>query len=171
MKTLYSKEQIAKRIKELGVEIEKKIPLGDTPLICVCVLRGAAMFFVDLVRELKRDVKWDFLSLSSYGSGQVSSGKIEVVDGLRNSVGGCDVLVIDDIVDSGHTVEYLRDLFVQQKAKNVYIACMLDKPKGRKVDGIKADFVGFELEGLPFVGGYGMDVDGLKRNVPEIFVV
>ena len=168
MKLLYSKEQIAKRIKELAQEINAKIPKGDTPLVCVCVLRGATLFFADLVRELDRDLTWDFLSLSSYGHSQTSSGKIEVVDGLRDSVGGCDVLVIDDIVDSGLTTKYLRDLFAKNNVNSLHIACLLDKPAGRTVE-VNADFVGFQLDGLPFVVGYGMDGGGLKRNLPEIY--
>jgi len=170
MKLMYSKEQIAKRIKELAKEIEQKIPVGETPLICVCVLRGAALFFADLVRELDRDIKWDFLSLSSYGNAQVSSGKIEVVDGLRSSVGGCDVLVVDDVIDSGTTVNYLRNLFEKQNVKSLNVACLLDKPAGRKEEA-QADFVGFTLKGLPFVVGYGMDSGGLKRNLPDIYCI
>jgi len=170
MKLLYSKEQIEKRIKELAKEIEAKIPKGDTPLVCVCVLRGATLFFADLVREIKRDMTWDFLSLSSYGHSQNSTGKIEVVDGLRGSVGGCDVLIVDDVVDSGLTVNYLRQLFQKHKANSVHIACLLDKPAGRTTEAY-ADFVGFRLEGLPFVVGYGMDGGGLKRNWPDIYDV
>lgn len=167
---MYSQEQIAKRVKELGKEITATYN-DDKEVLCVCVLRGAVLFFSDLVKEIKNDkLIFDFVTLSSYESAMYSSGKIKLIHDLRESVEDRHVLVVEDIIDSGYTVEYLQKYFLSKNPLSLKIACLLDKPKSRVVP-VTADFVAFTLDRSPFIIGYGLDVAQKYRNLDAIYEV
>ena len=170
---LYSEAEIRARVKELAEDISAGYG-DDKPIVCVCVLRGAVMFYTDLMKELKSDaVVYDFVTLSSYENAMVegtmsTTGRIKLIQDLRENVEGKHVLVVEDIVDSGYTVDYLRKYFAAKNAADVKIACLLDKPMSRKVDA-KADYVAFTLERPSFIIGYGLDCDQKYRNLDGIY--
>ena len=172
---LCSEQDIRVRVKELAAEISACYK-DDKPVVCVCVLRGAVMFFTDLMKEIKSDaVVYDFVTLSSYENAMVegtmsTTGKIKLIQDLRENVEGKHVLVVEDIVDSGFTVDYLRRYFASKNALDVKIACLLDKPMSRKVDA-HADYVAFTLERPAFIIGYGLDYDQKYRNLDGIYEV
>ena len=172
---LFSEKEIRERVKELAKEISEHYK-DDKPVVCVCVLRGAVMFFTDLMKEVKSDaVVYDFVTLSSYENAMVegtmsTTGKIKLIQDLRENVEGKHVLVVEDIVDSGYTVDYLRRYFSSKNALDVHIACLLDKPMSRKVDA-HADYVAFTLERPAFIVGYGLDYDQKYRNLNGIYEV
>lgn len=161
---LYSRQQIADRVAELGAQITRD--LGDEKLVLVGVLKGAAPFLADLSRHIDVDSTFDFVAVSSYGKGQRSSGAVKMIKDLDQSIEGKNVLIVEDILDTGLTLAYLRKLFLQQKPKSLRIAALLDKPS-RRVEKIEADYVGFSIPDL-FVIGYGMDFAERYRNLPDI---
>ncbi len=174
---LFDEKTIRERIKVIAKEIVKDFGSEDTELVCVCVLRGAVMFYTDLMKELDvENLVYDFVTLQSYESARIdggtmgTSGKIKLIQELRTNVEGKNVIVVEDIVDSGYTVEYLRRYFEDKKAKNVRIAALLDKPLGRKIEA-KADYLAFTLERNAFIVGYGLDCDQKYRNLPGIYEV
>ena len=172
---LVSKEEIAKRTAELGDRISRDYK-GKRPLL-VCVLKGSVMFFSDLVRRITEDVELDFMAISSYGSGSTSSGEVRVLKDLGVKVEGRDLLVIEDIVDSGITLYYLTNLLKTRGAASVEICTLLDKPERRQRD-LKPKYVGFTIPN-EFVVGYGLDYDKLRstfgttlyRETQDIYVV
>lgn len=172
---LYTEEVIRARVRELGKEIAKNYD-DDKPIVCVCVLRGAVMFYTDLMKEIKSDnVVYDFVTLSSYENALVAgsmatTGKIKLIQDLRENVEGKHVLVVEDIVDSGYTVEYIRQYFAAKNPLDVKIACLLDKPMCRKTDA-KADYIAFTLERPAYIIGYGLDSDQKYRNLDGIYEV
>ena len=175
-KIVYSSQQLQERIAELGAQITKDYDDGK-PLVCVCVLRGAVMFFADLMKRIDTDqVIYDFVTLSSYensmvvGGNMQTTGKIKLIADMREKVEGKHVLVVEDIVDSGNTVNYLREYFKNKNALDVRIACLLDKPKARKVD-IKVDYVAFTLDRAPYIIGYGLDDHQNYRNLDAIYEI
>ena len=174
-KELYSETCIRNRIKELAAEISKNYT-DDKPVVCVCVLRGAVMFYTDLMKELRNDnLVYDFVTLSSYehalvSGGMTTSGRVRLIQDLRENVEGKHVLVVEDIVDSGYTIEYLRTYFASKNPIDVKIACLLDKPMTRKVDA-HADYIAFTLERPAFIIGYGLDSNQRYRNLPGIYEV
>lgn len=173
---LFSEQAIRARIKEMSKDIMADFD-NDKPIVCVCVLRGAVMFFTDLVKELDTDrVVLDLVTLASYESALVSggnmqtTGRVRLIQDMRENVEGKNVLVVEDIVDSGHTINYLRSYFENKNASQVKIACLLDKPMTRQVP-VQADYVAFTLERPAYIIGYGLD-DGQKyRNLPGIYEV
>ena len=172
---VFSSEQIQTRLAELGKEITAYYN-DDKPIVCVCVLRGAVMFFADLIKRIDSDkVVCDFVTLQSYETamevgGMQTTGKIKLIQDMRESVKDKHVLVIEDIVDSGNTVNYLREYFNGKEAIDVKIACLLDKPMSRKVD-VKVDYVAFTLSRPAYIIGYGLD-DGQKyRNLDAIYEI
>lgn len=175
-KVLYDEATIRSRIKELAASIMEFYSRDDAPIVCVCVLRGAVMFYTDLMKELKSDrVVFDFVTLSSYEQALIpgsmtTTGKVRLVQDLRESVTGKHVLVVEDIVDSGYTIQYLRAYFGSKDPLDVRIAALLDKPMTRKVDAA-ADYVAFTLERPAFIVGYGLDCDQKYRNMPGVFEV
>src|SRR5690625_3822576 len=164
---LFTKDDIAKKCAEIGKQLTLEYE-GKFPLV-IGVLKGATPFMVDLARHIDTHIEMDFMDVSSYGSGTRSSGEVKIVKDLDAKVEGRDVLVVEDIIDSGLTLRYLVDLFKYRKAKSVKIVTLLDKPAGRTAK-IKADIVGFEVPD-EFVVGYGLDYQQKYRNLPYIGVL
>lgn len=164
---LISREDINKKCKEIGqqltVEYEGKFPL------VIGVLKGALPFMSDIIRNIETHLEMDFMDVSSYGGEMRSSGEVKIVKDLDTKAEGRDLLIIEDIIDSGLTLSYLVDLFKYRKAKSIKIVTLLDKPSGRTA-AIKADLVGFEVPN-EFVVGYGLDYDQKYRNLPYIGVL
>ncbi|HEY9569351.1 MAG TPA: hypoxanthine phosphoribosyltransferase [Metalysinibacillus sp.] len=166
-KVIISEEQLDKRVRELGAELTEEYR-GTYPL-AIGVLKGAMPFMTDLMKRFDTYVELDFMDVTSYGNATVSSGEVKIVKDLNTSVEGRDILIIEDIIDSGLTLSYLVDLFKYRKAKSIKIVTLLDKPSGRKVD-LKADIVGFEVPD-GFVVGYGLDYAEKYRNLPYIGIL
>jgi hypoxanthine phosphoribosyltransferase len=135
----------------------------------VGVLKGAAPFLADLARAVEADATFDFVATSSYGQGQRSSGAVRLIKDLDHPIEGKNVLMVEDILDTGLTLSYLRKLFMQQKPKSLRIAVLLDKPS-RRIEKIEADYIGFSIPNL-FVIGYGMDYAERYRNLPDICIM
>ncbi len=162
---LISAKAIAARVESMASEIQEKFK--DTEqLIVVGLLRGSFMFIADLVRELKLPVEVDFLETSSYGNEMESSREVRIVKDLRAEIAGRDVLVVEDIVDTGHTLNHVIKLLASRHPKRMMVCALLNKPSRREVD-VKADLVGFEIEDK-FVVGYGIDYAQRNRNLPNI---
>lgn len=165
-KVLVAEEDIRRRVDELGKEITRDYA-GMQP-IAVCVLRGAIPFYADLIRRIDLPVTVDTITVSSYGSGTVS-GELKVITDMRTSVEGRDVLVVDDIIDSGRTSVALIEMLKERGAKSVRTCALLDKPSRRVVD-IKGDYVGFAIPD-EFVVGYGLDWNEKFRNLPHVYTL
>jgi hypoxanthine phosphoribosyltransferase len=161
---LYSRHQIAERVAELGAQITRD--LNGEKLVMVGVLKGAAPFLSDLARAIEGDATFDFVAVSSYGKGQRSSGAVKLIKDLDEPIEGKNVLIVEDILDTGLTLAFLRKLFTQHHPKSLRIAALLDKPS-RRIEKIEADYVGFSIPNL-FVIGYGMDYAEHYRNLPDI---
>ncbi len=161
---LFSKEQIAERTAELGRQIDADF--AGQSVMLVGVLKGAATFLSDLARAITLDCTFDFVAVSSYGKGQHSSGAVKLIKDLDQSIEGRNIIVVEDILDTGLTLCFLRGLFEQHKPKTLRLATLLDKPS-RRLEKIDADYVGFSIPNL-FVVGYGMDYAERFRNLPEI---
>ena len=164
---LFSKEQIAKRVKELGKQLSEDYA-GKNPIF-VCILKGSSLFFSDLVKEITVPITFDFMSISSYGSGTVSSGEVKLIKDLDSSIENRHVVIVEDIVDTGHTLSYLIKNLQVRKPASVKICTLLNKECRREVD-LKPDYVGFEVDNY-FVVGYGLDYDEAYRNLPEVGVL
>ncbi|MBC1575406.1 hypoxanthine phosphoribosyltransferase [Listeria booriae] len=166
-KVLISEEEIQEKIAELGKELTAEYE-GRFPLV-IGVLKGATPFMTDLLKRVDTHLEMDFMDVSSYGNGTVSTGEVKIIKDLNTSVEGRDVLIIEDIIDSGRTLSYLVDLLKYRKAKSVKLVTLLDKPEGRNVE-IDADYVGFVVPN-EFVVGYGLDFAERYRNLPYIGVL
>ncbi|AEP00437.1 hypoxanthine phosphoribosyltransferase [Weizmannia coagulans] len=166
-KILITEEEVQRKVKELGEQLTKEYD-GRFPL-AIGVLKGAMMFMADLVKHMDTYLEMDFMDVSSYGNSTVSSGEVKILKDLDTSVEGRDVLIIEDIIDSGMTLSYLVELFRYRKAKSIKIVTLLDKPSGRKAD-IQADYVGFIVPD-EFVVGYGLDYAEKYRNLPYIGIL
>jgi hypoxanthine phosphoribosyltransferase len=167
LEVLYSRQQIAERVAEMGAQITRDV--NGEKLVMVGVLKGAAPFLADLARAVQADATFDFVATSSYGQGQRSSGAVKLIKDLDHPIEGKNVLMVEDILDTGLTLSYLCKLFMQQKPKSLRIAVLLDKPS-RRIEKIEADYVGFSIPNL-FVIGYGMDYAERYRNLPDICVM
>ncbi len=165
LKVLVSEEQIQNRILELAEEINRDFE-GEE-LILVCLLKGAVMFYTDLAKRLTMDVKLAFLDVSSYGHGEVSTGVVNIKKDLENSVVGKNVLLVDDIIDSGYSMDTVINHMKAKKPAVLKTCVLLDKPERREVKHLKMDYVGFEIENK-FLIGYGLDYKGSLRNVPYV---
>lgn len=164
-KVLFSREEISERVKEMGIEISDAYKEKD--LVVVSLLRGSFIFCSDLVRDLSIPVEIDFITTASYGNDEISSGNVQIVHDLRADIKDKDVLIVDDIADSGYT---LKNVILHLNAKNprsVKVCVMLDKPSRRQVD-LTPDFVGFSIPDV-FIVGYGLNYGDYYRNVPYIF--
>ena len=175
-RVLFSAEQIAKRTRELGATIGREYAAGDVgrdverrPPIAVCVLRGALMFMADLAKSIPIHIEYDFICVASYGNG-TSPGAVRLVKDLDRSIHGRDVLIIEDIVDTGHTLHYMTRTLLAREPASIRACTLLDKPTRREV-AVNVDYVGFTLDSDAFVVGYGMDYRGLYRNLPYIGVL
>ncbi len=167
-RVLLSSQQIEQRIRELGHEINRDYATAEN-LHLVCVLKGAFMFLADLVRTLQVPVTLDFMALSSYATGTTSSGEVRLLKDLDSALEGRDVLIVEDIVDTGLTLNYLRDILTARGPRSVRTACLLSKPLRRKVD-VRVEYIGFTIDDH-FVVGYGLDYDGRYRSLPHIAIV
>lgn len=164
-RVLYSRDAISTRVKELG-EIISKDYQGKN-LLVVSLLRGSFIFSSDLVRELSIPVEVDFMTTASYGHDEVSSGNVEIIHDIRSEVEGKDILIVDDIMDSGYTLKKVKEVLGTKNPNSVKICVMLDKPSRRKVD-ISPDYVGFSIPDV-FIVGYGLNYGDYYRNIPYIF--
>lgn len=162
-----TEQQIKEEVNKAAQMLDRKFA-GKNPL-AVSVLKGSVMFFCDLVRAMETPVQMDFMTISSYGSSTQSSGVPKIVMDLAIPVEGRDVILVEDIVDSGNTLKRLKDLFIGRGAKSLTIVTLLDKPARRKVD-IKADYSCFEVED-EFLVGYGLDYAQQYRNLPYIGIL
>ncbi len=168
MTTLFTAEQIQQRIATLASEINAAYPDGDA-LHFVAVLKGAFIFLSDLARAIApRPVTLDFIAVSSYGAATKSSGEVRLLKDLDAPLQGRDVIIVEDIVDTGLTLNYLQDVLRARDPKSLRTACLLSKPSRRKVD-VKVEYIGFEIEDK-FVVGYGLDHAGQFRHLPFIGV-
>lgn len=164
---MVKEEDVDSRIRELATKIDED--LGGEEIFIVCILRGAAFFACELAKRLKSKVTIDFMQVSSYGSGINSSGEVRIVKDIELSVRDKNVLIVEDIVDTGNTLSTLRDIFEHRKAKSVKICSLLDKPDRREVE-VDIDYVGFSVPDK-FIVGYGLDWDQKYRNLPYIGVI
>jgi len=167
LQVLIPSVEIQARIRQLGEQISADYPDGNLHLICI--LKGACFFLTDLARAMKRDVFVDFMGISTYGKNKTSSGEVKVTKDLDISLEGADVLLVEDIVDSGITLNYLMHLLEQRRPRSLRVAALLDKPE-RRLRPIRADYVGFRIPDR-FVVGYGLDYAEKYRNLDDICVL
>ncbi|MCE5199191.1 MAG: hypoxanthine phosphoribosyltransferase [Armatimonadota bacterium] len=169
MQVLISEEELRTRVNELGKQISADY--AGKPLLLVGILKGAAVFLADLLRSIDLIVDYDFVAFSSYGADKKSSGVVRVLKDLDVSVEGRDILIVEDIVDTGWTLRmsYLRENLLARHASSVKICALLDKPSRRMVD-VGVDYCGFVIEDR-FVVGYGLDHEGRYRNLPFVGIV
>jgi hypoxanthine phosphoribosyltransferase len=163
---LLSEEQIQKRVAELAGEIRRDFPDG---LHLVAVLKGAFVFLSDLVRHMKGEVSLDFMAVSSYAKGTTSSGEVRLQKDLDTTLDGKNVIIVEDIVDTGLTLTYLQDILRARNPRVLRTACLLSKPSRRQVN-VKVEYIGFTIEDR-FVVGYGLDYAEQFRNLPNIAVL
>lgn len=163
-KILLSEAEIAERVDALGQELTRDYS-GKNPLF-LCVLKGATVFFADLVRRVECPLEFDFLRASSY-AGTDSTGEVKLDVSAVPDISGRDVVLVEDIVDTARTLSVLKKHLLTLSPRSVKVACLLDKPSRRVVEGFSADYAGFEIEDL-FVVGYGLDCDQKFRNLPYI---
>jgi len=167
LEVLLSAEQIASRVKELAAQISADY--RGRPLHMIGMLKGAWVFLADLIRHLDLEVTVDFLGFASYGGTSVSSGAVRITKDLDHSIEGLDVLVVEDILDTGHTFEYLRGVLEAHKPKSLKVLTLLDKPS-RRVRPVRADYVGFTIPDV-FVVGYGLDYSQRYRHLPDVRIL
>jgi hypoxanthine phosphoribosyltransferase len=168
LRVLISAEQIHARIQELGRQISADYP-DDSPIYLLCILKGAVMFHADLARAIKRSVRMDFIGISSYGKNKSSSGEVRLTKDLDESIEGADILIVEDIVDSGITLTYLMHVLEQRRPRSVRIAALLDKPE-RRLRPVEVKYVGFQIAD-EFVVGFGLDYAEEYRNLRDICVL
>jgi len=166
-RVLVSKEQIARRVKELGEQISRDYE-GES-ITFVCTLRGGCVFFADLIREISGDVEIDFIAVSSYGAGTKTSGEVKMVKDLSSPIKGKNIIVVEDIIDTGVTLSYLKRLLASREPKSLKICSLLDKPSRRKLE-FEGDYIGFVIEN-EYVVGYGLDYNQKLRHLPEVCVL
>lgn len=166
LEVLIPRAEIGAKVAEMGKRISKDY--AGEQLLLIIVLRGAALFAADLCREIEGDVVLDFIAVSSYGSSTSTSGVVRFLKDLDESIEGRHVLIVEDIIDTGLTLNYLLDNLRSRNPKSIRTCTLLDKPSRRRVE-IRPDYSGFTIEDL-FVVGYGLDYDQSYRNLPDICV-
>ncbi len=166
-RVLISAEEIQKRVAELGAQITADYPAGN--LILVGILKGAFIFTADLARAIHRPVRMDFMGISSYGKGTTSSGEVRVTKDLDSSIEGADIIIVEDIVDTGVTLSYLIGLLHNRKPRSIRIAALLDKP-ARRLRPVQVSYTGFSIPD-EFVVGYGLDYAEDYRGLKDICVL
>lgn len=167
LKVFITREQIAKRVAEIGAQISKDF--AGEPVVLIGVLKGAAIFLSDLSRSITLDSSFDFISVSSYGNAKQNSGEVKMLKDVDQSMEGKNIILVEDILDTGLTLTYLSKILKAHKPKAFRIATLLDKA-ARRIENIHADYVGFEIPD-EFVVGYGMDYAERYRNLPDICIV
>jgi hypoxanthine phosphoribosyltransferase len=163
---LIPEDRIQARVRELGAEI--RAALGDAPITCICVLKGSFIFMADLVRAIGGEVRCEFLGVSSYHGGTKSTGVVRITQDLRAPIEGRHCVVVEDIIDTGLTLDYLYRMLQMRSPASIHTCTLLDKPAHREVE-FNADFVGFKIPD-EFVVGYGLDLGEYYRNLPYIAV-
>ena len=166
-KILISEKELMKKVEDIATKISVDY-LGKNPVL-ICILRGGVLFLSDLMKRITIPLEIDFLSLSSYGNSTESSGIVKIRKDIDSDIYERHVIIIEDIVDSGLTLKYIKDYFQKHKAASIKICTLLDKPKAHKID-IKIDYCGFEI-GNEFVVGYGLDYAEKYRNLPYIGIL
>ena len=164
---LYTEEQLHSRVREVGEQIAADYA-GREPML-ISVLRGSYIFMADLTRAINLNVTVDFMAVSSYGAGTVSSGQVEIKKDLSDSIEGKDLIIVEDILDSGNTLYYLMDVLRARKPASIRICALMDKPD-RRTKPITADYVGFTIPDA-FIVGYGLDYAEKYRNLPYVGVL
>ena len=165
---LIDEAQLQKRVSEMAAKIEADY-VDKADLILICVLKGGYMFLADLSRALKRPHELDFMGISSYGAGTTSSGAVQIIMDLKAPITDRNVLIVEDIIDSGRTLEYMRRNLLARGPASLRICSLLSKPARREID-VAVDYVGFEIPD-EFVVGYGLDFDEEYRNLPYIAIL
>ncbi len=166
-KILITEAEIQEKIKQLGEQISKDYK--EKKPVLICILKGGIVFLSDLMMNISTHIELDFMSLSSYGDSTKSSGIVKIKKDIDVDISNRDVIIIEDIVDTGLTLKYIDDYFMKHKPASVKICALLDKPKAHLID-IKIDYVGFEV-GNEFVVGYGLDYAQKYRNLPYIGIL
>jgi hypoxanthine phosphoribosyltransferase len=164
LKILLSRQRIARRVREMGKEITSDF--RGRPLHAIGILKGSTVFMADLLRQIRLDVTVDFLGFASYGGSQDSSGEIRITKDLDTSIEDRDVLIVEDILDTGRTFERLERFLADHHPRSLKVAALLDKPS-RRIEPVHADYVGFEIPDV-FVVGYGLDYGQRYRNLADI---
>ena len=164
---MFSKEEIAGRIAELAAQLDREYA-GKNPLM-VGILKGSVMFYADLLRAMTIPVEMDFMAISSYGAGAKSSGEVKLIKDLDRKIEGRHVIIVEDIIDSGYTLSYLKRMLYSRKPESVKICALLEK-YSRRVVPIEADYQGFDCED-EFVVGFGLDYAERYRNLPYIGIL
>jgi hypoxanthine phosphoribosyltransferase len=165
LEVLLTEEQIKERVKELGAQITAEYTSGN--LVLISVLKGSCVFLADLMRAIDLQLTIDFMSVSSYKDGTETTGDVEILKDLSNPIRGKDVIVVEDIIDTGHTLARLLDILGTRGARSIKLAAFLDKPEPRVKKEVKIDYCGFVIPNH-FVVGYGLDAAGRYRNLPFI---
>jgi len=167
-KILVSEKEIVERCEQLGKQLDKDIATMKSPVLFVGILKGSVPFMAELIKHIDSDIEMDFMAVSSY-SGTESVGDIKIIKDLDHSIKGRDLVLVEDIVDTGTTIKELKKLLYNKGAHEIKVVTLLDKPSRRKVD-IEADYTGFEVEN-EFVVGFGLDYNQRYRNLPYIGVL
>jgi hypoxanthine phosphoribosyltransferase len=167
LKRLFSRDEINDAVKRLASEIENDY--GEEKIVFICLLKGSFMFTSDLIRQIRNPSRVDFLRVSSYGGGTTSKGEVTITKDIEEGIEGENVVIVEDIIDSGLTLTRVRDLLRARNPKSLKICALLDKRARREIE-IDGDYVGFTLED-GFVVGYGIDFAEMYRNLPDIYVV
>ena len=167
LRVLLSAEKIQARIQEIGAEIDRDYPQG--PVYLIAILKGACFFLADLARAMKTPSRIEFIGISSYGKGKTTSGEVKLTKDLDVSIEGYDVVIVEDIVDSGVTLSYLMKVFAQRKPRSLRIATLLDKPE-RRMRPVDVHYVGFRIPD-EFVVGYGLDYAEDYRSLKDICIL
>ncbi|HBE43924.1 MAG TPA: hypoxanthine phosphoribosyltransferase [Deltaproteobacteria bacterium] len=167
LKRLFSKKEIEEAVQRLASRIEKDFE--NKEIIFVCLLKGSFIFTSDLVRHIKNPSIIDFMRVSSYGKGTQSKGAITITKDLEEDIQGKNVILVEDIIDSGLTLKYIRDMLMAKEPKSLKICALVDK-RARRVVEVEGDYVGFTIED-GFIVGYGIDYAERYRNLPDIYVI
>jgi hypoxanthine phosphoribosyltransferase len=167
LRVMISREDIAKRVREIGEQINQDY--AGEKVVLVGVLKGSCLFLSDLARQISLDTTFDFISVSSYGTGKQSSGEVKLTKDVDSSLQGKNVIIVEDILDTGLTLTYLSKLMEASQPKTLRIAALLDKPS-RRLKPIEPNYYGFKIPD-EFVVGYGMDYAERYRNLPDICVL
>ncbi len=165
---LFTKEQLEQCVKEMGAQITKDYA-GVDNLLLVTVLKGAAVFFTDLMRNIDLPLSIDFMAASSYGAGIKTSGVVKIVKDLDTPLEGRNVIIVEDILDSGVTLNYLKNIFLDRNPASIKIATLFDKPERHRVE-LKPDYIGLEVPD-EFIVGYGLDYNEKYRNLPFVGIL
>ena len=166
-KILFNENEISEKVVEIAEKLDKHF--NGEQITFICILKGSYMFFSDLLKNIKSDVRIDFMQVSSYGSSTVSSGKLKIKKDLDIDIKGKNVVIVEDIIDTGITLYNLKKYILDKQPKDLKICAFLDKYERRTAD-VEADYIGYKIEDR-FVVGYGLDVDEEYRNLPYIGII